>query len=327
MAETSGFFEAIWDETIFNEETQEFGDWDRKYLSKEFAKYFALFIGNGVFGNPTNQLKVIPGTGLSVIVTEGWAFINGYWYYNDSNKEIPLVTNGTSNNRVDTIRVRWTDANRNALALAFTGDTTLIKSETIYDLQLATVIVPPLSVTISASNITDTRMNESVCGFVTQLLQVQTTEDLFAQYNSIFNDWFDTVKDQVTGDLAIRLQNEFDELNQNVVDYQANVQTQISGYNESYQQTLNESKQLVEDYVYSDYVIPKQTLTFVDKVCEITDEKVTDTSLIDVYFTAETIQEAERCQVYVDSENGKIVLTAELQPENTIRALFRVRLI
>lgn len=314
MAETSGFFEAMWDETKLNEETQEFGDWDRKYLSREFAKYFSLFIGNGVFGSPTNQLKVIPGTGLSVIVTEGWAFINGYWYYNDSNKEIPLVTNATSNNRIDTIRVRWTDASRNALALAFTGDTTLVQSETIYDLQLATVVVPPLAVTISASNITDTRMNESVCGFVTQLLEVQTTEDLFAQYNSIFNDWFETVKDQVTGDLAIRLQNEFEELNQNVIDYQ----------NES-EQILQDSKKLIEDYVYNDYVIPKQILVFVDKVCEVLDEKITDTTLIDVYFTSETIQEAEKCQIYVDSENGKIVLTAEVQPENTIEALFRVR--
>lgn len=308
MAETSGFFEAMWDEELFNEETQTYGDWDRKYLSKEFAKYFALFIGNGVFGSPTNQLKVIPGTGLSVIVTEGWAFINGYWYYNDSNKEIPLVTNATSNNRIDTIRVRWTDASRNALSLAFTGDTTLVQSETIYDLQLATVVVPPLAVTISASNITDTRMNESVCGFVTQLLEVQTTEDLFAQYNSIFNEWFDTVKDQVTGDLAIKLQNEFVELNQNVEEYK------------------NTSQGLIEDYVYKDYVIPKQILVFTDNVCEVLDEKITDTTLIDVYFTAETIQEAEKCQIYVDSENGKIVLTAEVQPENIIEALFRVRL-
>lgn len=316
MAEKSGFFEAIWDDTIYNEETKEFGDWDRKYLADSFAKYFSLFVKSGVFGNPTNQLMVIPGTGLSVIVTKGWAFINGYWYYNESNKEIPLVTNATSNNRVDTIRVRWTEASRNALALAFTGDTDVIQSETVYDLQLASVIVPPLSVTISASNITDTRPNESVCGFVTQLLKVQTTEELFAQYNSIFNEWFDTVKDQVTGDLAIRLQQEFEELNQNVEEY-----------NENYQQTLNESKALIEDYVYKDYVTQKQNLVFTNKVCIVPAVKVTSSSLIDVYFTADTIIEAERCQIYVDSQNGQIVLTAELQPESRIEALFRVRLI
>lgn len=307
MAEYSGFFEAVWDDTLFNEETQDYGDWDRKYLAREYAKYFSLFIGNGVFGNPTNQLKVIPGTGLSVIVTEGWAFINGYWYHNDSNKEIPLLQNGTSNSRIDTIRIRWTEGSREALALGFTGDTTNTQSENVFDLQLASVIVPPMAVTISASNITDTRMNESVCGFVTQLLEVQTTEDLFAQYNSIFNDWFDTVKDQVTGDLAIKLQLEFNELNKNVQDYK------------------NTSQNLIEDYVYNDYVIPRQILVFEDKVCEVLDEKVTETTLIDVYFTAETIQEAEDCKIYVDSEDGKIVLTAETQPSKTIEALFRVR--
>lgn len=326
MAETSGFFEAVWDETLFNEETQEFGDWDRKYLSEQFAKYFALFIGNGVFGSPTNQLKVIPGTGLSVIVTKGWAFINGHWYYNDSNKEIPLVTNATSNNRIDTIRVRYTDASRNALALAFTGDTTLVKSETIYDLQLATVVVPPLAVTISASNITDTRMNESVCGFVTQLLEVQTTEDLFAQYNSIFNDWFETVKDQVTGDLAIRLQSEFVELNQNVVEYQENVTQQIDEYNTNYQQTLDESKNLVEGYVYNDYITDELEFIFIDKVCEIEDSRVTLDTLLDLYFTDDTIQEAEDCKITIDSSVSKYILKAKTQPSKTLKGRIRVRI-
>lgn len=316
MAEMSGFFEAMWDETLINEETGELGDWDRKYLSKEFAKYFSLFIKSGVFGSPTNQLKVIPGTGMSVIVTEGWAFINGYWYHNDSNKEIPLVTNSSANNRIDSIRIRWTEVNRNALALAFTGDTTVIKSETVYDLQLATVNVPPLSTTISASNITDTRTDENVCGLVTQLLNVQTTADLFEQYNSIFNEWFDSVKGQLTGDLAVRLQLEFNELNDNVQDYK-----------DESQDILNEAEELVQNFVYNDYVIPEQTLIFVDRVCTLNDSKVTENSLIDVYFTADTIEEAEVCQIYVDSVNGAIVLTAAAQPSNTIKALFRVRLL
>lgn len=328
MAETSGFFQAMWDDSLKNPTTEEYtGWWDRDYTANQFMKYFSLFVGNGVFVSPTNQLKVIPGTGLSVIITEGWGFINGAWYHNDSNLEVPLVTNGTSNNRVDSIRLRYSESSRSISSAVFTGDTNLVRGETIYDLELAEVIVTPGSITISASNITDTRTNENLCGFVKGLVEVISTEDLFSQFESLFNDWFSTVKNQVTGDLAIRLQAEFEELNQNVVLYQQNVETQIEEYNTNYQQTLNESKSLIENYVYNDYVIPEQELTFVGNVCTVEDSKVTANSLIDVYFTSDTIQEAEDCKIYVDSSVGLITLTAETQPSKTIKALMRVRVL
>lgn len=310
MAETSGFFQAMWDDSLKNPITEEYtGWWDRDYTANQFMKYFSLFVGNGVFVSPTNQLKVIPGTGLSVIITEGWGFINGAWYHNDSNLEVPLVTNGTSNNRVDSIRLRYSESSRSISSAVFTGDTNLVRGETIYDLELAEVIVTPGSVTISASNITDIRTNENRCGFVKGLVEVISTEDLFSQFESLFNDWFSTVKDQVTGDLAIRLQYEFEELNQNVENYKNTVQS------------------IIEDYVYNDYVIPEQELNFVDNVCTVEDSKVTANSLIDVYFTADTIQEAEDCKIYVDSSDGLITLTAETQPSKIIKALMRVRVL
>lgn len=310
MAETSGFFQAMWDDSLKNPITEEYtGWWDRDYTANQFMKYFSLFVGNGVFVSPTNQLKVIPGTGLSVIITEGWGFINGAWYHNDSNLEVPLVTNGTSNNRVDSIRLRYSESSRGISSAVFTGDTNLVRGETIYDLELAEVIVTPGSVTISASNITDIRTNENRCGFVKGLVEVISTEDLFSQFESLFNDWFSTVKDQVTGDLAIRLQYEFEELNQNVENYKNTVQS------------------IIENYVYNDYVIPEQELNFVNNVCTVEDSKVTANSLIDVYFTADTIQEAEDCKIYVDSSDGLITLTAETQPSKIIKALMRVRVL
>ena len=65
-----------------------------------------MFIGNGVFGSPTNQLKVIPGSGLSVIVSEGWAFINGNWYHNDSPKSLAVTANTSGSQRIDSVKVR-----------------------------------------------------------------------------------------------------------------------------------------------------------------------------------------------------------------------------
>lgn len=366
MAEYSGFFQAQWDDELQNPTTGEYtGWWDRNYIAQQFANYFALFIGNGVFGSPTNQLQVIPGTGLTVVVKPGWAFINGYWYHNSENLVLSVPANSAVSNRVDSVRLRYNDTNRTVSALYFTGDTTNVRGETIYDLKLAEVIVPPSATGIAAQNVTDTRTNEAVCGLVKGLMEVETTADLFAQYTAQFNAWFDGIKDQLTGDLAVRLQLEFEELNENVVqyksdtddaindfeasvgntistyqsqtaqqitDYQNNISNQISGYNTNYQSVLNATQAaaqtaqgLVTDYVNNDFVISEQTLTFTNKVCTIQNNKVTSDSLIDVYFTADTISNASKAGIIVDSNNGSIVLTADRQPTGTIKAAIRVR--
>lgn len=205
MAESSGFFTAMIDEDT--------GGYDRAYIARQFADYFSLFIGNGVFGSPTNQLLVKPGTnGLSVIVSQGYAFIHGYWYYNDSDKVIPLVTNYGSVMRTDTVRVRMSEETRDIKVDVFTDDIELERGEDIFDLQLAKVQVPPFAESITASHIQDTRPDQTVCGFVTGLMSVQTTADLFAQYQAMFDEWFETMKDQLSEDAAGSLQNQIDVL-------------------------------------------------------------------------------------------------------------------
>lgn len=310
MSETSGFFEAQWDDSLTNPITEEqTGWWDRDYLASQWQEFMQMFLGNGVFVSPVNQCKVIPGTGLTVIVTPGWAFINGSWYHNNANLVINLSPNTTSSSRIDSIKLRYSDSTRSINALGFTGETTLVRGESVYDLKIAEVTVPVGAVTISAANITDTRSNENVCGFVKGLVDVVNTNDLFTQFDTIFNNWFDTVKDQVTGDLGAKLQLEFAQLQSDVDDYK------------------NTAQSLIENYVYNDYTSEVTNLTFSNKVCEVTDAKVTANSLIDVYFTADTIKEAEDCKIVVDSEAGKIKLTAEKQPSKIIKAVFRVRVI
>ena len=310
MSETSGFFEAQWDDSLTNPITEEqTGWWDRDYLASQWQEFMQMFLGNGVFVSPVNQCKVIPGTGLTVIVTPGWAFINGSWYHNNANLVINLSPNTTSSSRIDSIKLRYSDSTRSINALGFTGETTLVRGESVYDLKIAEVTVPVGAVTISDANITDTRSNENVCGFVKGLVDVVDTNDLFSQFDAIFNNWFDTVKDQITGDLGAKLQMEFYNLSNDVESYK------------------NTAQSLIENYVYNDYTSKVTNLTFFNKVCEVTDAKVTENSLIDVYFTADTIQEAEGCKIVVDSEAGKIKLTAEQQPSKTIKAVFRVRVI
>ena len=317
MAETSGFFEAVQD--------PETGEYDLVYFASQFASYFSLFIGNGVFGSPTNQLKVNADVGLRVKVSPGWAFINGYWYHNNNDLIIPVPSNTTSEARVDSVRLRWNNSQRNISIVYVVGNVENIRDGVFYDLKLAEVIVPAASTRILDSNISDMRTNENVCGLVTELLEVQTTADLFAQYQAIFEQWFADVKGQVAGDLGIRLQLEFSELNKKVDTYQQNTENIVKDYKDEVSAIAQNAYNTIDTFVANDFVLPKQTLTFSNKKCVINDSRVTANSLIDVYFTAESFAEAEDCQIYVDSAKGQIILTAGKQPTATIQALMRVR--
>ena len=211
MAELSGFFESQWDESLQNPETGSNGDWDRKYLAENFADYFSLIVKNGVFISPTNQLKVIAGEGLQVIVKEGFAFINGYWYHNEGDLSLTVPSNATSSSRTDSVRVRLNMSTRKISSVYFADDINVVRNDTYYDLKIAEVIVPAVTSQISNSMITDTRTNENVCGFVKGLLEVETTKDLFDQFEAIFNEWFNDIKGQITEDMAVRLQQEINE--------------------------------------------------------------------------------------------------------------------
>lgn len=311
--EKSGFFDAVYNE--FDE------TYDKEYAAEQFASYFALFIKNGVFGSPTNQLKVSASSGMNIKISPGWAFINGYWYYNDEDLILPVAQNLSSTVRKDSVICRWSNSDRKITTAVNTGSTEITRTESYHDLKLAEISVASGAVSITDSSITDTRTDENVCGLVTGLLKTETTADLFAQFTATFNEWFESVKGQVTGDLAIKLQTEFTELNK---EFEQLNQT-VDQYQKDVSKTVQDAKTTIEDFVAADFVIAKQMLTFVNKSCTITDSRVTSDSLIDVYFTKDSMPAADAATIYVDSEKGKIVFTAATQPTTALEAIIRVR--
>lgn len=91
MAERSGFFNA--------QETSA-GVYDRTYNAEDFSNVFRQFLGNGIMVNEEEAnsnttidkttcdgLKPsVPSSGgtSQVEIATGWAFLNGFWYHNDS---------------------------------------------------------------------------------------------------------------------------------------------------------------------------------------------------------------------------------------------------
>ncbi|MGE7624613.1 hypothetical protein ACQKMD_16610 [Viridibacillus sp. NPDC096237] len=147
---------------------------DRKYKAGDFASYFATFIGNGIFVNPSDCLQIIGNLdAMSVTLRPGKAWINGYYLTNDDNYSLALDKGDTSLNRIDRIVVRLDFIERKMLVAIKKGMLSaspvapeLKRDADAYELGLADIYIAKGSLTISQSAITDTRLNKNLCGLM-----------------------------------------------------------------------------------------------------------------------------------------------------------------
>lgn len=199
--------------SFFNAQLQS-GVYDRTYLAEDFAAYFSSFIGNGVFPDPSTGLQLTAGTGMQVSLGSGKAWINGYYYVNTSACLFTLDTADGVLNRIDSVVIRWDKTARSITATVKKGAyavtpaaPSLIRTEDVYELEVAEVSISAGSTSISQSDITDTRQNTSLCGIVAGVVDQIDTTGLFAQYNSAFQAFMASIEGTLSDDAAGNLLN------------------------------------------------------------------------------------------------------------------------
>lgn len=225
---------------------------DRKYKASDFAEYFKTFIGNGVFPNPSTNLQVIANGDMTLTLSQGYAWINGYMYSNTDNLTLTVEHADSALKRIDRVVLRCDFVNREIRAYVKKG---IFASNPIapdmqrdvdaYELCIAEIQIDNGVIDIQQSKITDTRLNTDLCGIVTQTINEIDTTTLYNQlqahieeksidmktwieeakeyfsnwlsttqteYNDNFNSWFDEVKGTLEGDVAGNLLVKINEL-------------------------------------------------------------------------------------------------------------------
>ena len=198
MAERSWFFNA--------EQTGE-DEYDRVYLAEDFAKYFSLFISNGVFPNPSTGLQVLAQEvpNMTVTLKPGFAFINGYGYENTSDYKFTIDTADGVLNREDSIFIRWYLTDRKIAAYKAVGTpgaeashVDLIRTEDYWDLCVARIMVEAGVTSITQSAITDTRLNTDLCGIVATLVDQVDTTTLYNQIQADLEEFQNVSEEDFT---------------------------------------------------------------------------------------------------------------------------------
>lgn len=192
MAEKSGFFNS--------------SNGDRKYKAEFFAEYFASFIGNGVFPNPSTGLQVIANSNMTVTLKAGQAWINGYYYCNDSDLILTLDIADGVLSRIDKVVLQFNTVDRSITAKVNKGvfassptAPTLKRDADAYELGIADIYIKNGSISITQANITDLRLDNTKCGVVHGTVDQVDTTTLFNQYQT----WISEKKAQYDADMAI----------------------------------------------------------------------------------------------------------------------------
>ena len=169
---------------------------ERIYPADDFAAYFRDVLTDGIKNGGTNLQVGTTLQELTVQVNYGVARLLGYRYALEDdgsgifNVELPYPD--SSNPRIDRIILKLDKSlpNRYVRCIALPGTpaaspqpTALTRNDNIWELSLARVRVNAGSTAILASQITDERLNQQVCGLINSLITLDTAT-LEAQFNA-----------------------------------------------------------------------------------------------------------------------------------------------
>ena len=174
---------------------------DRSVTSKVLRKILKNYYVNGVFGiNDSACLQVTApfDESATVKVKPGVCLIQGATGYIE--KEVTLeLKAGDTLPRIDTVVARLNDnTNFRSIYIDIISGTpasvpqppALTQSDSIWEIGLADLRRNANSTIISDSNITDTRMDTSRCGYVTAINKLDT-KSLMQQFNAYYNEFVD----------------------------------------------------------------------------------------------------------------------------------------
>lgn len=184
MSVTSGFFNSL--------------NGDRRYNAKQMSAIFDGIINDGVFASIGTAFTVSADKGLSVNVGVGRAWFNSAWVYNDTLLPLTLEASEVVLNRIDAIVIEID--HRESVRL---GDIKIVKgtpgsspsrpvmTNNAYTHQypLAYIYRAASSTEITQANITS-MIGTNSCPYITGILQVQSIDNIVAQWNAQWDEWF-----------------------------------------------------------------------------------------------------------------------------------------
>ena len=165
---------------------------DRTYNEDSFNEFFSGILSeSGIYKKSGAGLQVSAGQGLSINVPTGKARICNIFVKVKSTENVELQVSDIANSRYDAIVLRYNKDEREITLQALAGIPSsspqkpeITRNENIFDICLAYVYVAAGATSIDTDNITDTREDKAICGYVE--LQIDGINAGIKEYKNAF---------------------------------------------------------------------------------------------------------------------------------------------
>lgn len=172
---------------------------DRKYDAEQVSSLFDGLIGDGVHESIGGQLLVKSISGMNIKIQTGRAWFNHTWTLNDAEITMAVPAANPIQTRIDAV-VLTVDSTKSIRANKFeyvTGTPsaspkrpTLTNTDYVHQHALAYITVNPNVTSITQASITN-MVGTSETPFVMSLVQIMSIDDMIAQWQQEWKEWFD----------------------------------------------------------------------------------------------------------------------------------------
>ena len=188
-------------EIIGKDETLGLPIFDRAVTEEFLEKLFFMIYGNGVFPSPSTAFQLRAGTGLTAVIQPGALFCQGKFAYDTEASPVTFTRNNGEHDLIARVVFRLDFLNRTAYHAILYGTPAaepqapdLTRTADIYELGIADVLLKAGAESITDADITDLRMDSSLCGIITGSLEITDTTEIFAQFKAVFQGLFDQME-------------------------------------------------------------------------------------------------------------------------------------
>lgn len=175
-------------------------DSDRYYDAESMGDWLRPFFKNGIFNG---QMQVTANDNMSVTIAAGYGYINGKHRHFLTPTTLDLEVASGTLDRIDSVILRRNDTERRIYLVIEKGGNAKspvapapTREGAIYDLKLAEIYIAAGTVKITQEEITDTRMNSAVCGWVVATVTQIDFTQIQAQFDAYFTAYKKNISDQ-----------------------------------------------------------------------------------------------------------------------------------
>ena len=201
---------------------------DREYYAEDINRPYKRLVSNGVYatpqGTPSTDLQVKQGSGMNITVEAGQGLFSDKWFESEQTT-ITVPSNTSTSPRLDSVLVQIDNrvsgrvgsiVYRTGTASSTPAAPSINTVTDVVEYRIANVLVNPGVSTIYQSNIYDLR-GSAECPWVTALVNQVDTSTLFDQWQSAYQNYFDTSTEDFEAYMA-EIQADWDAFVQSLTD-------------------------------------------------------------------------------------------------------------